>query len=271
MRGGTSRDKRRQSRLVRGNKDGFEILTVNHAADGAVRLDATITYTDDSHEVGVYAHEHEDLLHENFMKVYSPTEGDEAYVGPNEDDDLTIDCTKGQPASMDTVAWWRMSCGKVLGIYDGRLIEYDPSTLAPLGLVVAADELMGSRVMVVGSGIAGCNVENAEAPGMEGADCADYEGEEQALLLINTESGQVTAVQPNEDGSYWRKIVRNKMIRMKEKRREQAAAAIALEFDMPELKVVSSYGPYTSTVGTAKTTGVKSLEDMGKKAEKVAV
>ena len=36
-------------------------------------------------------------------------------------------------------------------------------------------------------------------------------------------SGAITVVQPNEDGSYWRKIVRNKMIRMKEKRRLQAA------------------------------------------------
>ena len=34
-------------------------------------------------------------------------------------------------------------------------------------------------------------------------------------------------VQPNEDGSYWRKIVRNKIVRMKEKRREEAAKILA--------------------------------------------
>ena len=34
MRSGTSRDKRQQSRLLRGNKDGFEICTVNHAEGG---------------------------------------------------------------------------------------------------------------------------------------------------------------------------------------------------------------------------------------------
>ena len=33
----------------------------------------------------------------------------------------------------------------------------------------------------------------------------------------------MTVVQPNEDGSYWRKIVRNKMVRMKEQRRVKAA------------------------------------------------
>ena len=44
----------------------------------------------------------------------------------------------------------------------------------------------------------------------------------------------MTVVQPNEDGSYWRKIVRNKMIRMKEKRRVQAAKAS--RFACPNLR-----------------------------------
>jgi hypothetical protein len=30
----------------------------------------------DGAQVGTFAHEHEDLLHDNFIKVYSPTEGD---------------------------------------------------------------------------------------------------------------------------------------------------------------------------------------------------
>ena len=48
----------------------------------------------------------------------------------------------------------------------------------------------------------------------------------QAVVLYDDEMN-VTVVQPNEDGSYWRKIVRNKMIRMKEKRREKAAEVFA--------------------------------------------
>ena len=80
--------------------------------------------------------------------------------------------------------------------------------------------------------------------------------------LVDDEKGTVTVVQPNEDGSYWRKIVRNKMIRMKEKRRELAAAAFAAdEFAKGSVQpnVVSSWGPYTSTVGTATITGVAGL------------
>jgi hypothetical protein len=85
-----------------------------------------------------------------------------------------------------------------------------------------------------------------------------FEAREQAVILYD-DTGHVTVVQPNEDGSYWRKIVRNKMIRMKERRREKAA----LEFAVKELgaspesvKVRSTWGPYTSTVGTAKNTKV---------------
>ena len=200
MRKGTSRDTRQQSRLLRGNKDGFEICTVNHAAGGTVRLDATITYTDTNHEVGVYAHEHAELQeNENFIKVYSPTMGDECYIAYDEDGDgVSIDPTQGCGVDDETIAWWHMSCGRVLGVYDGRLIEYDPSTLSPLGLVVGQDELEGKRIVVIGSGLEACNVDIASystAPGMEGADCADYEGEEQAVLLVDDNEKLVSMVE----------------------------------------------------------------------------
>jgi len=247
MRKGTSRDTRQQSRLIRGTKDGFEICTVNHANGGEIRLDATVSYSDCMHEVGVFAHEHDDFDHENYVKIYSPMEGDECYVG-DLDEELPEKCGEESPA------WWYMDCGRVLGISQGMLIEYDPSTLAPLGLVVGADELKGKKVTVVDSGIEACFV--GEQMGMEGADCANAEDVEQAVLLYDDNS--VTVVQPNEDGSYWRKIVRNKMIRMKEKRREQAATLFANRRNV-EGKVVSSWGPYTSTVGTAKNTGVAGM------------
>lgn len=76
MRAGTSRDGRQQSRLIRGNKDGFEICTVDHQKDGKIRVDATITYRGDSNEVGVYAHEDEAYDHDKYFKVYQPCAGD---------------------------------------------------------------------------------------------------------------------------------------------------------------------------------------------------
>ena len=79
MRAGTSRDGRQQSRLIRGNKDGFEICTVDHQKDGKVRLDATITFKGNSNEVGVYAHEDESYDHDKYFKVYAPSAGDKLH------------------------------------------------------------------------------------------------------------------------------------------------------------------------------------------------
>lgn len=122
------------------------------------------------------------------------------------------------------------------------MLEYDASTLAPLGLVLSRDELLGKQVAVIDTA---SNVK----------DGAQIEAREQAVILYDEEMN-ITVVQPNEDGSYWRKIVRNKMIREKEKRREKSAVEFALKAlgakDPTEVRVKSTWGPYTSTTGTAK-------------------
>lgn len=56
--------------------------------------------------------------------------------------------------------------------------------------------------------------------------------------------------------SYWRKIVRNKIARMKERRREKAALQYATErlwMEPNEAKesIESTWGPYTTTSGNA--------------------
>ena len=230
MRKGTSRDGRQQSRLLRGNKDGFEICTLDHKAGGKIRLDATITYKDSSHEVGIYMHDDAAYEHDNYFKVYQPTEGDRQYVCGAETDDL-CSITDDEPVTLDTQNWWRLSSGRVLGVLNGMLLEYDTSTLAPLGLVLTQEELLGKSITVVDSGIEDCVLDDLpDEPGMEGAECVDgLQEREQAVLVHDLETNKITVVQPNEDGSYWRKIVRNKIARMKEKRREQAAILYALE------------------------------------------
>jgi len=253
MRSGSTRDGRQQSRLVRGTKDGFEVCTVNHLKDGEVRLDATISYSDCNHETAVIAHPSEDYDHEQFFSAYTPSDDDGCEITYSSG---TILEDAGKP---ELVCWWKLKSGKVLGVHEGMVVEYDASTLAPLGLVVAKDELAGRKVAVIDSGLeAECEV--SSEVGMEGADCVESDDAEQAVILYD-EEGNVTVVQPNEDGSYWRKIVRNKMVRMKEVRREKAAKAfIKAELDLEEdPNLVSSWGPYTTTSGTAKNTGVKGL------------
>ena len=117
------------------------------------------------------------------------------------------------------------------------VLEYDPSTLAPLGLVVGKDEMLGRQLAVVDSGL---DAGKGKLPGRE-----------QAIILYDDEMN-VTVVQPNEDGSYWRKIVRNKVVRMKEVRREKAAINFLVQnfgADKEKIDIKSSWGPYMTTSG----------------------
>ena len=255
MRAGTSRDGRQQSRLLRGNKDGFEICTVDHKSGGKIRLDATITYKDSGHEVGIYAHDDDAYDHDKYFKVYQPQESDQHfYCGAETDEECLI--TEDEPVTLDTKVWWRLSSGRVLGVLNGMLLEYDSSTLAPMGLVLPADELVGKTITVVDSGIEECYVDE-DTEGMEGAECDDsYQEREQAVIVHDPETDKITVVQPNEDGSYWRKIVRNKIARMKEKRREKAAMQYAMERlwldeEAAKKNIESTWGPYTTTSGNA--------------------
>jgi len=238
----SSRDTRMQSRLVRGTKNGFTISTIDHAKGGKERLDATVTYTDNTHESVVYAHPSEDYDHDAWFSAYTPQSEDGCYIE-------NVAGAIGDVGKEGVVCWWHMACGRVLGVHNGMVLEYDSSTLAPLGLVVGKDELAGRQLAVIDSGL------NQQ-------DGAQMEKREQAVILYD-EQMTITVVQPNEDGSYWRKIVRNKMIRMKEKRREKAATEYAKKVlgadpSLP-IKVKSSWGPYTSTVGTAKGTAVPGM------------
>lgn len=268
MRKGTSRDGRQQSRLIRGNDKGFEICTVDHQKDGKVRVDASITYTDENHEIGVYAHKDEELAGDTYFKVYQPCAGDSlhppdaGYIPYDKSGILSVD----EEVTNDTVAWWMMASGRTMGLLNGMLVEYDTSTLAPLGLIVGADELLGKRITVIDSGLENnCLIPDDNEVGMEGAECVVTAGavREQAVVMYDMKTKQATVIQPNEDGSFWRKIVRNKMVRMQEVRRVKAAKQFARDmFNVPEGEepaVVASWGPYTSTGGTAKKTGVAGL------------
>ena len=82
-----------------------------------------------------------------------------------------------------------MSSG-VLGIHNGQLIEYDVATLAPLGLVVGIDELVNKKISIV--------------------DNPSDDQQNQSVILLNKIDGSVSVVQPNENGSYWRRFDRNK-------------------------------------------------------------
>jgi hypothetical protein len=242
----STRDTRRQSRMIRGTKDGFNIYTVDHSKDGHERLDATVTYNGNDGESVVFAHPSDDYDHDAFFSAYTPQEEDGCYLAD-------IDGELGDfSEDAKSVCWWHMSTGQVLGVHNGMVLEYDPSTLAPLGLVVGKDELYGRKVAVVDSGI--------ETLGGDGK--YDKVADREQAVILYDEEMHITVVQPNDDGSYWRKIVRNKVVRMKEKRREDAAKKFVQKHfgisadEVKSADVKSTWGPYISTSGTAKTTTV---------------
>ena len=101
-----------------------------------------------------------------------------------------------------------MSSGHVLGIHNGQLIEYDVATLAPLGLVVGIDELVDKKISIVD------NPSDDPNDGMLTNTCATLakyiHQQNQSVILLNKIDGSVSVVQPNENGSYWRRFDRNK-------------------------------------------------------------
>jgi len=120
---------------------------------------------------------------------------------PEKEDGCYLATPEGKVACEQTVGsvvcWWHMSDGAVLGVHEGQLVEYDSSTLSPLGIVVNKDGLKGREVLVVDDG--------------------------NAVVLIHTETEAIEVIHPNDDGSYWRKYQRNKRVRLEEKAREAAA------------------------------------------------
>jgi len=131
----------------------------------------------------------------NWFQAYVPQPEDGCYL---EDVDGSIG------VDSKTVCWWHMADGKVLGLHEGQLVEYDDETLCPLGVVITKKQLMTddeehrTREVLV--------VQNKST-----------------LVLVDDKTRDVEVVHPNADGSYWRKFQRNKKIRLEEKAREEVA------------------------------------------------
>ena len=93
---------------------------------GEERLDATVTFDESGCEkVVVISYTSEEYDRDKFFSALTPAEGEGCYI-PDAD----------SMGADDAVCWWYLSCGRVLGKHHGMLLEYDSSTLAPLGLVV---------------------------------------------------------------------------------------------------------------------------------------
>ena len=78
----------------------------------------------------MFAHESEDYDHDAWFSAYTPQAEDGCYI---EDTKAGL----GEVGKDGARCWFHLACGRVLGVHNGIVIEYDASTLAPLGLVVS--------------------------------------------------------------------------------------------------------------------------------------
>lgn len=188
----STRDARRQTRLIQGCSEGIKIFSINHHIrdenDRAnIRQDAEINLLTGD----VTLMQANQVVDDDWFQAYIPREEDGCYI---ESPDGSI----ADASSMGSkVCWWHMEDGKVLGLHAGQLVEYDSETLSPLGVVVNADYLRDREVVVVQEGT--------------------------AVVLVDDETKEMEVIHPNEDGSYWRKFQRNKRLRLEEKAREEVA------------------------------------------------
>jgi hypothetical protein len=226
----STRDHTRQTRIIQGNDGEIHIYTVNHHNVVAVdddwklkdknhpgmrvelRLDAKIDlYTGQMWKHETISNNNNNNINNNVQSssnketttTTTTTTSDPwfgAYI-PQEQDGCYLESPTGKIASgkdMDEkVCWWHMNDGKVLGVHDGQIVEYDAVTLSPLGIVVNRKELKDREVLVV--------------------------DDSKVVVLVDPETDEMEVVHPNDDGSYWRKYQRNKRIRQEEKAREMAA------------------------------------------------
>ena len=227
---GSSRDRRRQSRMIRGCGGEFlQIFSINHheredcgttdASRARVRLDATIDL-----RTGELTHGKGDEASPppgssgDAPETAAATAGRDpdwfqAYVPQPEDGCYLEDVGGDISTGGKTVCWWHMADGKVLGLHEGQLVEYDAETLSPLGVVVTKEQLAAKPS-------AGHGDETTGPPRTKEILVVQNKS---TLVLVDDETQDVEVVHPNADGSYWRKFQRNKKIRLEEKAREEVA------------------------------------------------
>ncbi|CAB1102864.1 unnamed protein product [Ectocarpus sp. CCAP 1310/34] len=208
----STRDGRRQTRLVRGTAECLQVYTVSHHVKGAAdaRLDVTLNYDDPTHPV--IAHGHEDYDHSSWFSAYLPEEEDGCYLDHTQ---LASDAggTAIASHSEDVRCWWHMRDGRVLGVHDGMVVEYDQELLAPIGVVRDREQLKGREVVVIEGGDAVMLVPREGGAGDASSSSSSS----------SSSSGDVEVIHPNAKGGYSTVFQRNKAVRTKEMEREEMA------------------------------------------------
>lgn len=190
-----SRDGHRHSRVLRGNLEGYELLTMDHDT-GETRLDLKGSW--DATDVPEYLTPEEELL-------CDPSAG---WLCSK------VDCTIPSPGeSADTgTQWFNSGPISMLSLQDGILIEYDAICMAPIGAVFleVPDNCFIRLVDASGAPVDTVNTDGSAATRVE---------------MVDSDANQVLEyVERNSEGKFYQIFQPNKWVIRKQKEAASAAA-----------------------------------------------
>ncbi|PNW74215.1 hypothetical protein CHLRE_13g589870v5 [Chlamydomonas reinhardtii] len=190
--GECNRDGNRQSRLLRGDSDGYQLYTVDHDT-GGLRLDLAARWVDPGAPTPLIPEEE---------LVCDPDSG---WLCSQ------MDCKVGDNSS-GFVTWYAVGHQTILARHtNDLLIEYDMATAAPIGLVTKVPE--------------SCRIELVRS---DGSSAAAEDGSDVAELRVYEASGVLReVVGRNPSGSFYKIYKPNQWAERRQKKMEKAAAVTA--------------------------------------------
>ncbi|GMH43730.1 hypothetical protein BSKO_11652 [Bryopsis sp. KO-2023] len=187
----SSRDGFRHSRILKGNSDGYEVHTLDHST-GELRLDLAHNYSSVDPPKPLPLPPREELL-------CNPEYG---FLCAVDDCDLEGEHSQWFPAGLKSL----------MSVQQNMMIEYDPATRSPLGVVsLCVDDRKIQLVDENGGIVSGCDSDNIE------------DGEAAVAVELIDANGQKERRLRNEYGGFSQIFQKNKWVARKLKEKQAAA------------------------------------------------
>ncbi|KAL4854283.1 hypothetical protein ACK3TF_004974 [Chlorella vulgaris] len=195
--GECNRDGFRQSRLLKGTAEGYELYTVDHDT-GSLRLDLKHGWHDPSPP--------QPLLPED-EQICDPTAG---WLCSKVDCALDGSEPPTAVGPSPSVTWLNAGPSCMLAVQDAIIVEYDTRSMAPIGLVCmdVPDDCSVALVDAKGARVDTVNTDGAAAVAVE---------------IYDSEGGLHQRIKRNQAGGFYKVYQHNKWAAKKKQQAEQAA------------------------------------------------
>jgi hypothetical protein len=220
-----SRDGLRHSRVLKGNKDIFEVYTVDHDTN-SLRLDLQGRWDDQGPpkymvptsellcdpSSGWLCSEIDALSVQNQQEEQSDGENEEK----NEEEQMIISNSSKQSGN-----WFNAGKTTMLSLQDDVLVEYDIATMSPIGAVFLK---VPENAVVQMVDAQGRRVDTVHG---DGADAVAVEILDPELFDENNGNVVIMRAERNDSGCFYQIFQQNKWVAKKKKEAEEAARRLA--------------------------------------------